>query len=100
MMRVNLFHWGLPVQCLPRLSKRSGDPDHRDLSAISYVYLARPVEPGTLRVFNWGETFFCILFLWGVFLWGILRVFNWGTLVTAERTCPLDLWRISLWFAL
>jgi hypothetical protein len=73
---MNLFHWGLP-----HMSEQIGDPENRDrnkveiptirtvakrgsrpsgifcyeLKAISYVYPACPVEPGTLRVFNWGE---------------------------------------------
>jgi len=37
------------------MSEQSGDPDHRDLFAMSYFYRACPVEPGTLRVFNWDE---------------------------------------------
>jgi len=37
------------------MSEKSGDPDPRGLFAMNYVYLACPVEPGTLRVFNWGE---------------------------------------------
>jgi hypothetical protein len=37
------------------MSEKSGDPAPRGLFAMNYVYPACPVEPGTLRVFNWGE---------------------------------------------
>jgi len=33
------------------------------LCSLRHVYPARPVEPGTLRVFNWGAM--RSLFLWG-----------------------------------
>ena len=62
-----LSYWGpmLSALCALRLTPSA-------LCALRHVYPARPVEPGTLRVFNWGA---------------MRSLLHWGPL--RHALCPL-----------